>query len=472
MSRNHSSSHVPDGHPLSPPPEERHQPPQSPRRHRIPGDGEPPSSYTTNSPLLMSLSPQNQNYASSFSPTQTSPTQTSSSLAANTVAAAEHPPTSSSTSLSSPPSSFAMSTQTSHQPNSTSSSFPTPASSVNGQFMGPGLEENDGAMKDIAATAVSKRGGETMIKSEKTGADHMDMDASTQPNRTGERKDDAQTGDNAMDLDPKDNVLTNEPTVASLQTDIGQAFHVCKTSYTMSGPDPRLDLVSLYGLGPVAASVMRNDPVTGEKINKLRKSYEGKIKLLGLAGRNKPVKREPGAPGGLRQLTMWPEEEWYNQKVHGKEIQVAEPDSNLYKLQMRAMKFEPGPVPNNEYWEDVLGYEKPPKSAPTGVDPSLKKPSVSTPSFRQSGQTNGAPTAATPRADTGRPQRTGKKRSYTDDSFVGYADAFADDDDLEGSLYSNSDAGSSKKKRKKDHISGVPTVPQGGTYGVGMFVGR
>lgn len=217
----------------------------------------------------------------------------------------------------------------------------------------------------------------------------------------------------------------------------------------MSGPDPSLDLVSLYGLGPAAESVARTDPNTGGKGKRLRKSYEGKIKEFGLAGRNKPAKHESGTSGGLRQLTLWPEEEWQNQKVYGKEIKAAEPDSNAYKMQMRAMKLEPGPVPNNEYWESVLGHEKQPSVSTATTEPS-RKPSAPTPTFQQPSQANGTPSATTPVAgDPGRPKRAGKKRSYTDDSFVGYADAFAEDEDLEGSMYSNSEAGSSKKKRKK-----------------------
>ena len=154
---------------------------------------------------------------------------------------------------------------------------------------------------------------------------------------------------------------------------------------------------------------------------------------------------------------MWPEEEWYNQKVYGKEVKVAEPDSSLHKMHMRAMKFEPGSVPNNEYWEDVLGYEKQGKNLSPG-EPGRKSSAytsvyTSTPTARQSGQANGTPKATSPRPAISRPQRTGKKRSYTDDSFVGYAEAFAgdDDDDLEGGLYSGGDTGtgSSKKKRKK-----------------------
>lgn len=195
---------------------------------------------------------------------------------------------------------------------------------------------------------------------------------------------------------------------------------------------------------------MRADPVTGEKINRLRKSYEGKLKGLGLAGRNKAVKNESAQPGGLRHLMMWPEEEWQNQKVHGKEIKVAEAESALYKLQMRAMKLEPGPLPNSEYWEDILGHEKQPKlsSAVEGGKKAVSAPNA----VRPISQANGVATAA-PVPDRVRPTR-GKKRHYDDNSFVGYGEGYVDDEDDAG-LYSNGEGG--KKKRKKVFIS--PTFP-------------
>lgn len=181
------------------------------------------------------------------------------------------------------------------------------------------------------------------------------------------------------------------------------------------------------------------DAVTGEKINRLRKSYEGKLKGLGLSGRNKPIKSDGNLSGGLRQLTMWPEEEWQNQKVFGKEIKVAGMDTALHQLQMNAMKMEPGPVPNNDYWEDVLGHEKPSKSV--GASDTAKKPSVP---VRSVSQSNGTPVPAEP--ERARPSR-GRKRHYDDNSFAGYGEGYADDDDDVG-FYSNTE-GIGKKKRKK-----------------------
>ena len=187
------------------------------------------------------------------------------------------------------------------------------------------------------------------------------------------------------------------------------------------------------------------DPNTGEKINRLRKSYEGKLKGLGLAGRNKPVKHEAGAPGGLIQLTMWPEEEWQNQKVIGKEIKVAGIDSALHDMQMKAMKMEPGTVPNNDFWEDVLGHEKQSKHMGTG-DAGKKALGGSSSTSRPGTQTNGTAAAPAEAPERTRPSR-GRKRNYDENSFAGYGEGYADDDD-DAAIYSNSDS-VGKKKRKK-----------------------
>lgn len=203
-----------------------------------------------------------------------------------------------------------------------------------------------------------------------------------------------------------------------------------------------MDLISLYGLGPTAQSVARVDPTTGEKINRLRKSYEGKLKGLGLAGRNKPMKQEPGAPGSLRHLTLWPEEEWQNQKVFGKQIKVADIDSALQGLQTQAMQMAPGVVPNNDFWEDVLGHEKPAKNPGSG---DSGKKGAPTPSGRPSMQTSNS-AAAMLEQERARPSR-GRKRHYDDNSFVGYGEGYADDDEDPG-FYSNGE-GTGKKKRKK-----------------------
>ena len=144
---------------------------------------------------------------------------------------------------------------------------------------------------------------------------------------------------------------------------------------------------------------------------------------------------------------MWPEEEWQNQKVFGKDLKVADMDSALQKLQMSAMKMEPGVVPNNDYWEDVLGHEKPPKA--TAGPETGKKAAALFNAARSSGQLNGTPA---PEPERTRPSR-GRKRHYDDNSFAGYGEGYADDDD-DVSFYANAPANVSpeslgKKKRKK-----------------------
>ncbi|KAI5303461.1 hypothetical protein KEM55_000539 [Ascosphaera atra] len=228
----------------------------------------------------------------------------------------------------------------------------------------------------------------------------------------------------------------------------------------------RLDLVSLYGLESVAASVARNDLVTGVKLNRLRKHYEGKIKPLGLSGKNKPVRHEPGAPGGLLDLTAWPEDEWQNQKVSGKEIKIAEPETTQHKMLMRAMRMEPGPLPDNAYWDDLLAPEKPGKTGD-----SFRR-SASVPDRGVSQRPNSLSAAPSPQPEyaTSRPRRSGKKRSYHDSSFAGYGEGFFDDDGDAGSAQDDDWKGG-KKKRRKDQATPPPYPPaeRGGSYGVGMF---
>jgi len=268
----------------------------------------------------------------------------------------------------------------------------------------------------------------------------------------------------------------------------------------MSQPHPTQNLISLYGLDPLAATVARTNPVTGEKINKMRKSYEGKIKTFGLAGRNKAVKHEAGKLAGLMELVQWPDEEWQNQKVLGKEVEKGLGDTLLAKLD-RAMKMEPGPVPNNETWEDLLGHEKT-KPIPSPADVPIKKPlPIPTNTVRQNLQSNAANTVGIPSPEVARPKRSGKKRRYDEHSFEGYGEGYVDDDgDPGGAGYSSGDGegsrrgGSSKKKRKtvglsvpvhsklgssalwlttlseQDYSSARPPGfgERGGSYGVGM----
>ncbi|PYH39368.1 uncharacterized protein BO87DRAFT_349426 [Aspergillus neoniger CBS 115656] len=339
-----------------------------------------------------------QNYATNFVSSQASPNQA----------------TSQSATLSSPPSSAPMSTQASQQPTvGTANSFPTPASSVSGHFPGAtSFDDSEHTDKPMGSAVPD------------TGAQAANMNAAAIQQAEHRRTDhDRHTEGINMEVGVRDFAANNG----------GDAMDIDSEAPTSSS----------------------------EKINRLRKSYEGKLKGLGLAGRNKPVKNEPGVPGSLRHMTMWPEEEWQNQKVFGKEIKVADMDSALQNLQMRAMKMEPGTVPNNEYWEDVLGHEKPSKHA--GGDAS-KKGVAPPPNGVRISQPNGTPAPVSDQ-ERARPSR-GRKRHYDDNSFVGYGEGYADDDD-DGAFYSNSE-GMGKKKRKKDHVSKIstPLPDRGGSYGV------
>jgi hypothetical protein len=204
--------------------------------------------------------------------------------------------------------------------------------------------------------------------------------------------------------------------------------------------------MSIYGLESLYKSVARVDPFTGEKINKLRKSYEGQIKDFQLAGRNKSVKlkaERPNAPtmretiGSFtkehRGTYLETDEQWSRENAKHK-IQMTDDFRSTVRL---AMQLQPGRVRNEQKWDDVLGHEKKvpsqPISAPTPV-----------PLQRPNGQMRQPPNAAELKRAT-----RGKKRSYDDNSFVGYGDGFSDAEgahDLDDA-YDSGD-GRSKKRRK------------------------
>jgi hypothetical protein len=231
----------------------------------------------------------------------------------------------------------------------------------------------------------------------------------------------------------------------------------CYIEHVLQQPHPSQDLLTLYGLSPLAASVARNDPITGEKINKMRRSYEGQVKAFGLAGRNKAVKLEDNTPGGLVDLINWPDEEWHVQKVSGKELEKGLSATMLAKLE-KAMKMEPGPVPKNDEWENILGLEK--LKPPVPLPEQKGKVAVSGTAKQQKMNGTAIKTApGTPAADeAARPKRTGKKRRYDERSFEGYGEGFVDDDgaNLDADGYTSEEgsrkSGASKKKRKKVRI--------------------
>lgn len=215
----------------------------------------------------------------------------------------------------------------------------------------------------------------------------------------------------------------------------------------------------MYGLDPLVATVARTHPVTGEKINKMRKSYEGQLKSLGLAGRNKAVKHDDSKGESFMQLARWPEEEFHNQRVHGKDVRNGLP-VELKAMLGKAMELQPGKIPDNDYWQDLLGIEK-----VKPFDPAAK-PVKSALATKVNGQSNGQINGNTQTGSTAvnssqpnepiRARRTGKRKSYGDSSYEGYGDGYVDDD-MEQNGYSSGESRSTRtsqggRKRRKTKV--------------------
>ncbi|KAL8810233.1 MAG: hypothetical protein Q9200_002732 [Gallowayella weberi] len=262
----------------------------------------------------------------------------------------------------------------------------------------------------------------------------------------------------AHDLPEKPPVAQDAPPTIVQESVVDKAADILGPMAHKSARIPYLqqDLLTLFGLDTLAATVARTDPNTGEKINKMRKSYEGKVKTFGLAGRNRAVKHDHQKSMGLLQMAQWPAEEWHNQNIHGRDVRNGLSEATMQKLGL-AMQMQPGTVPSTagNDWDDLLGGEKA-KPVPT-LDERAKKPMRPDIGVKPNGQSNGIrPQAGKPlMTEANRPKRAGKKRRYDDHSFEGYGEGFLDDDgevhvDPEGN---SSDDGSRKggvaKKRRK-----------------------
>lgn len=239
----------------------------------------------------------------------------------------------------------------------------------------------------------------------------------------------------------------------------------------------------------------RRDPNTGEKLVKLRKSYENQIKALEIEGRIKPK------PTDFVLLKMMdPEKDWadeegrpmWEREMEGEDGEaVLGGGSELESVEAflntgGALDLRPGSLPRteNESWKHFLGFDDLTTSAPpaktaastiaTPHGPSRTASSTNpllTRTLQQPAvKNNSAP--ASPRNThinhpSGlRPERSGKKRRYDESSYAGYAEGYEDDgystggggglDERRGSQgrTGSGSAGGGGIKRQKRKVSG------------------
>ena len=205
----------------------------------------------------------------------------------------------------------------------------------------------------------------------------------------------------------------------------------------------------MYDLKSIAASVARRDPDTGEKINKIRKSYEGKIKTLGISGRNKPTSKS----GELSGLLQVPEDAWQATEVSTRDVKKGITASLESRLD-RALKMNPGKLPPDEAdkWKSMLAVDEPVK-AKAGVDP--RKIGAQPPTSNAK-----ATSSSAAHAEPLRPQRAGRKRRYDDSSFEGYAEGVHDEEGY-SSPEERLATVAAKKRRRKVRTEEGPAVVGG-----------
>lgn len=187
-------------------------------------------------------------------------------------------------------------------------------------------------------------------------------------------------------------------------------------------------MIDLYDLNRIQQSVARRDPVTGEKINKLRKSYESKVKNLGLEGRNKAV-ANPGIlmglvdPGWDQEIgdgrTLWQAQH----EEAGDPLTNPNAQDDLFSKLDAALSMAPGTLPTKEHkdWHYQLGLDDAAVASGGRTPLGVAKPAAPSALAKTAPAIAARSSApASPRNLAGRPERQNKKRRYDDNSFEGY----------------------------------------------------
>ncbi|KAK4547286.1 hypothetical protein LTR36_000941 [Oleoguttula mirabilis] len=205
-----------------------------------------------------------------------------------------------------------------------------------------------------------------------------------------------------------------------------------------SRPHPSQNFMTLYGLQRIQASVARKD-AAGNKINRLRKSYEGKVKALGLEGRSKATANN-GALQGLLDpnwdadvgggVTWWQQEKGDPLQSAGSGVAMTE---LLAKLDVATSSMRPGQLPKSEHkvWKDMLAVDDTaakgtPATHATKLGLGTHHPALL--AKTSAGVALRASAPSSPRnAFATRPERANKKRRYDDSSFDGYQQTFDED---------------------------------------------
>ncbi|PNS19796.1 hypothetical protein CAC42_7763 [Sphaceloma murrayae] len=268
----------------------------------------------------------------------------------------------------------------------------------------------------------------------------------------------SRTDDQALKVEDAEHRRTDherQDTIPSATEDLPL---LCSKPHPRSRPHPTQNLISLYGLNTLASTVARRDPATGAKINKLRKSYEGKVKKQDLPGRNKPTHID----GELMGFMEWADEAWHDQRIYGRELENAldpvkgrfwreDGEGGKGKVE-RAVTLAVGRLPReeDEKWRAALSLDEPaatkaPVKAPGFQGNGRLKPGLLNTAHRAS-----APASPMSRSAVDRPDRSGKKRRYDDASFEGYEGSWTDE---AGYVSGDSRGNKGKRRREFDHPS-------------------
>ncbi|KAF2717755.1 Rox3-domain-containing protein, partial [Polychaeton citri CBS 116435] len=231
-------------------------------------------------------------------------------------------------------------------------------------------------------------------------------------------------------------------------------------------PSMSTNILELYDLTRIQGSVARRD-ASGQKINRLRKSYQGKAKELGLEGNLKATEggRELEGLADPGWDSVWPDGRTAFQVRHTETMLEAPSQKELLAKLDDAFSLGSGQLPqavHNE-WKDYLKLDDIPPPKPTNPLKAVgnKGAASNLLSKTSPGAAIRSSAPASPRNLSGRPDRPGRKRRYDDSSFSGYQEGYEDDGYSTGGDAGRKGGSIKRQKRKEYSATASPSFHPG-----------
>lgn len=246
--------------------------------------------------------------------------------------------------------------------------------------------------------------------------------------------------------------------IEALHRDVGSPYRLASTPYPRQEIDLTVDLFKVYSLEEIAASVARG----GENPVKMGKTYKKHMRTMKLSGKFDAVKKREN--DGLFDMLIIPDEEWKAKEIQGKDLRAGLGAAARSSLP-QAMSMLKGRIPKDLWDPAALALNEPTVNVAAAARHAAGSHGKT---FGQGANLAAAAARQTKTAmEQARPQRSNKKRSYTEETYAGYSEsytegAFNDDD---GASRQGDEDRQQRRKKQSTEYGRIQSAMQRASYG-------